>query len=281
MRPSRGSKEFGQLVDAITARPELFIITGAGLSTASGIPAYRDESGHWCAKKPILHQEFIQSEDARKRYWARSLVGWRYFTAAQPNVGHQALFEMERSGFSQILVTQNVDRLHQRAGSNKVIDLHGRLDRICCLNCGRKDKRSDFQVWLEKANPNVTPFSRSVLPDGDADVVTTQMSEFVVPTCVDCAGHYMPEVVFYGGAVPRDRIERIYDELDHCKALLIIGTSLMAYSVYQFCRAAVDRGLPIFAINKGKTRHDGRFDLKIEQSCAEVLPQLSTLLRGG
>lgn len=267
------------IADLVSAHQGLFVITGAGLSTECGIPAYRDEQGNWCASQPVLHQDFIRSEKVRKRYWARSMAGWRYFGSAVPGVSHHALVSMEQAGLIQLIVTQNVDRLHQQAGSQNVLDLHGRLDRVRCLDCARVDSRQAFQVRLEQANPDYRRLmAERVRPDGDAEIVASGFGKFVIPECSDCGGDYKPDVVFYGGAVSANKVRLAYDRLDHSRALLVIGTSLMAYSVYRFCREAEQRGLPVLAINQGVTRHDGKFHLKVRQPCADVLKVLTRLL---
>ena len=267
-----------EMAQLSSANPDLFVISGAGVSTESGIPAYRDEQGNWQANAPIMHQDFLCSEQVRKRYWIRSMAGWPHFSRARPSGGHKALCAMESAGYLQFLVTQNVDRLHQQAGSRRVLDLHGRLDRIVCLDCSRVELRCDFQERLEQLNPDYVSLNGSLEPDGDADIRCGDLHDFVIPPCVACTGNYMPEVVFYGGSVPKGTIKKAFAELQQSSALLVVGSSLMTYSVYQFCRAAAQKGLPVLAINKGKTRHDGRFQLKLELNCSEALSQLLRLL---
>lgn len=266
--------EIEQLVELISNHPRLFLITGAGVSCASGIPDYRDQRGEWKRPPPIMHQEFIQSEATRKRYWARSLVGWRWFGTAEPNRNHQALRQLEAMDLVQRLVTQNVDGLHQRAGSKRVIDLHGCIDRILCLTCRQESLRADFQHLLEQRNPDFVTLTAERAPDGDADLDDIDFSGFDVPACNACGGDYMPKVVFYGGAVPKQRIADCYADLAQSQAVLVIGSSLMVYSVYQFCRYASNHRIPVLAVNRGKTRHDGHYRLKLESDCEEVLDEL-------
>lgn len=270
--------EINQLVDIIREHPRLFVISGAGISTASGIPDYRDREGNWKRPPPIMHHDFIRSEQVRKRYWARSLAGWRFFRGAEPNVSHRALYEMEQRGYVQTLVTQNVDGLHQRAGSRSVIDLHGRIDTLACLGCRREERRDHFQQSLEQMNPSYLSMTAAIAPDGDADLEQVDFDDFTVPCCTQCGGVYMPKVVFYGGSVPKQRVATAYRELGRSDAVLVAGSSLMVYSAYQFCRHAVQTNIPVLAINQGRTRHDGNYRLKLEAPCEQVLERLAAAL---
>lgn len=263
------------LIEFIKEHPKLFVITGAGISTGSGIPDYRDRNGNWKRQPPIMHQDFINSESVRKRYWARSLIGWRFFGSAKPNASHKLLADLESAGYIQLLVTQNVDGLHQRAGSKKVLDLHGRIDTIRCLDCSSNQPRSEFQSRLERENPHFSARTIAIAPDGDADLEEVDFSNFVIPGCTDCNGTYMPRVVFYGGSVPKDQIEQAYNELEKSSAVLVIGSSLMVYSAYQFCRHASRKNIPVVAINQGKTRHDGNYCIKVDMPCDSVLEQIA------
>lgn len=268
------------LIDFIRKHPKLFVITGAGISTGSGIPDYRDRNGIWKRQPPIMHQDFVKSESVRKRYWARSLIGWRFFGRAQPNASHRALADLESGGYVQQLVTQNVDGLHQRAGSQRVINLHGCIDTIRCLSCSRNDPRSVFQSRLEQENPHYSSLAATVAPDGDADLEELDFKDFIVPSCIDCNGAYMPKVVFYGGSVPKGRIEQAYSHLEKSNAVLVLGSSLMVYSAYQFCRHASRANIPVVAINQGRTRHDGNYNIKLDQPCDLALKQISNQLLG-
>lgn len=251
-----------------------FVLTGAGCSTASGIPDYRDHNGAWKRKQPVLLQSFVGDDAARARYWARSLIGWRSFAAARPNEAHYALARLEAAGRVAQLVTQNVDRLHQAAGSCAVIDLHGRLDRVTCLGCGAASERAAWQERLAHANPAWTALAATLAPDGDADLEGHDFSRFAVPSCTQCGGIVKPDVVFFGEAVPSARVDAALHALAQADAMLIVGSSLMVYSGYRFARAAAARGMPIVAINLGHTRADALLAAKFEVPCAQALARL-------
>jgi NAD-dependent SIR2 family protein deacetylase len=258
------------LQDFIARHRRLFILTGAGCSTNSGIPDYRDADGNWKRAQPVTYQAFMGGEAARRRYWARSLVGWRRFGRAQPNDTHRALARLEASGRSEILLTQNVDRLHQAAGSAHVIDLHGRLDLVRCMGCGQRTPREELQDRLTRLNPGWADLDATDAPDGDADL-EDDFSSFVVPPCPGCGGVLKPDVVFFGENVPRDRVQAATHHLAQADAMLVIGSSLMVYSGFRFVQAAVQAGRPVAAVNLGRTRADPFLALKVTQPCAEAL----------
>lgn len=262
------------LTSFVREHPRLFVLTGAGVSTHSGIPGYRDADGCWRRKPPITHQEFARSDAARRRYWARSLVGWPAIAGAAPNAAHDALARLERAGRIASLVTQNVDRLHQRAGSREVIDLHGRLDRVVCLQCAATLERAQVQAAMERANPRFAGRAGSPAPDGDADL-DADCAGFETPACADCGGILKPDVVFFGAGVPRPRVAAAFGALSAADAMLVVGSSLMAYSGYRFCERARESGKPIVAINRGRTRADDLLQLKIDQDCVPVLVALA------
>lgn len=249
----------------------LFILTGAGCSTGSGIPDYRDSDGAWKRKQPVTFQAFMGSELTRRRYWARSLLGWRRFRNAAPNDAHYALARLEAMGKSALLLTQNVDRLHQAAGSRNVIDLHGRLDRIRCMACERRTPREDFQDALESLNPDWAKLEAGDAPDGDSDLDGVDFTSFSVPCCASCGGLLKPDVVFFGESVPRERVETAIQQLERADALLVVGTSLMVYSGFRFAETAARQGKPTAAIVLGRTRADHLLALKVEQSCEAAL----------
>ncbi len=253
----------------------LFVLTGAGCSTDSGIPDYRNLEGGWKRPPPMTYQAFTDEHHSRQRYWARSMIGWRRFSSARPNATHRALAELERSGRMQALVTQNVDGLHQAAGHRDVIDLHGRLDRVCCLECGMVTGRIDMQRMLELANPDWIDVGASDAPDGDADLHADDFSGFHVPACRGCGGILKPDVVFFGENVPRDRLAQAMQHFDRADALLVIGSSLMVYSGYRFAAAASRRGMPIAAVNLGRNRADPLLQLKLDCRCERALQFLS------
>lgn len=240
------------------------VLTGAGVSAASGIPTYRDRTGRWLRVNPIQHQEFVESHSKRQRYWARSMVGWRGVEAAVPNANHHRLATFGRLGKIDTLITQNVDRLHQRAGSQKVVDLHGRLDRVTCLSCGTYEARDSLQSRLLAANPFVSEYSHIARPDGDADVPDDYVTQTVTPDCLSCGGTLMPDVVFFGGTVPKPRVEQCFEAIDRSAGLLVVGSSLQVFSGFRFCRHAQKRSIPIIIVNEGQTRADDMATLKIE-----------------
>jgi NAD-dependent SIR2 family protein deacetylase len=250
---------------------QLFVLTGAGCSTNSGIPDYRDSHGNWKRTQPVTYQAFMAEELIRQRYWARSLIGWRRFGQARPNEAHFALAQLEAQGQCQLLLTQNVDRLHQSAGHRQVIDLHGRLDLVRCMGCERKIARTDFQDELARANPGWIELEAAHAPDGDADLDGVDFSRFMVPACSACGGILKPDVVFFGENVPRDIVAAAQQHLDQADAMLIVGTSLMVYSGFRFVQAAARKGIPIAAVNFGRTRADDLLSLKVEAPCEAAL----------
>lgn len=264
-----------QLVDFIERHRRLCVLTGAGISTDSGIPDYRDANGHWKRQEPVRYQEFIQSDYNRRRYWARSLLGWPRFASAQPNLAHKALVRLEAAGLVCQIITQNVDGLHQKAGSRAVIDLHGRLDTIACLQCPYRGSRETFQAALAENNPTFTARVATLGPDGDADLGDVDYADFQVPNCPACGGLLKPAVVFFGEAVPKSRVEQAYQHLAEADALLVIGSSLAVFSGYRFCAAAIANGQPIAAINLGRTRADSELTLKINLPCGPTLHSLA------
>ena len=259
------------LADFVRAYPRLFVLTGAGISTASGIPDYRDLDGGWKRRPPVTYQAFVADAATRARYWGRSLIGWRRFGSARPNQAHAALARLENDGRIEALVTQNVDGLHQRAGSRAVIDLHGRLDEVRCLQCERRIPREAFQRELEARNPAWRELDALAAPDGDADLDGMDFTSFDVPACTACGCMLKPDVVFFGENVPRERVEKAWAHLAASDAMLVVGSSLMVYSGFRFAREAARSGKPIAAINRGRTRADDLFALKVEGDCAEVL----------
>ena len=253
------------------------VLTGAGVSTGSGIPDYRDRNGEWKpAKKPIQYAEFSGSASFRRRYWARSYVGWRRFGSAKPNEAHYALATMEATGKVGTLITQNVDRLHSRAGSKRVIDLHGDLGKVRCIDCGEPATRQDFQDRLQQSNPGWHARVFEYRPDGDAELAEDHHADFNVPGCDRCGGRIKPDVVMFGENVPRTRVEDSMAAVDRAEALLVAGSSLMVYSGFRFARRAQESGKPIAIVNRGKTRADDFASLKVDADCGDVLTAMST-----
>lgn len=265
----------GSLRDFVDRHRRLFVLTGAGCSTDSGIPDYRDHDGEWKRARPVIFQPFMNDEHTRKRYWARSLIGWRFFRRAKPNGAHLALAQLEREGRIELLVTQNVDCLHEAAGSSNVVDLHGRLDAVRCMTCAQRFPREEFQQRLLASNPSWAQLDAREAPDGDADLEGQDFSAFYVPACEYCEGILKPDVVFFGESVPRDRVERAMRGVQDADAVLVVGSSLMVYSGYRFAQAAADAGKPIAAVNLGRTRADHLLALKVSQPCSEALATLS------
>ena len=263
-----------KLLRLIRNSDRLFVLTGAGCSTASGIPDYRDLSGEWKRKPPTQYKEFTKSDQARRRYWARSLIGWRWFSKANTNETHQALARMERLGHVFQLVTQNVDGLHQKAGSRAVIDLHGRLDRVVCIDCRFTYSRQSIQHRLESHNQAYANLVGHISPDGDAELDEINFDQFKVPNCEQCGGVLKPDVVFFGEAVPGETVKQAYAMVSQADALLVVGSSLMVYSGYRFCRAALEQKKPVAIINQGRTRIDDQSVLKFEADCGRVLGTL-------
>ena len=257
------------LRDWLSGFGRVFVLTGAGCSTASGIPDYRDARGEWKRTPPVDFRDFVGDPLANARYWARSFVGWPMVSAAAPNDAHRAL--AQAAGRISRLVTQNVDGLHERAGSAGVIDLHGRIDRVVCLQCAASTPRSEMQERLADANPGWSGLVAGVAPDGDADLEGRDFSGFRVPACRACAGMLKPDVVFFGENVPRARYEAARDALRQSDALLVVGSSLMVYSGFRFARMAHEAGQPIAILSLGLTRADALASLKVHADCAETL----------
>jgi NAD-dependent SIR2 family protein deacetylase len=266
--------ELNALVALVQRSERLLVLTGAGCSTESGIPDYRDREGAWKRQQPMTYQEFIATHAARQRYWARALIGWRQFRGVLPNGGHRALAGLERTGRVHSLITQNVDGLHQSAGSREVIDLHGRIDAVECLRCGRSCSRDEIQRRLAQLNPGWSELDASMAPDGDALLENADFSGFELAACVECAGMLKPAVVFFGEAVSRERVLRAEAAVRDCDAMLVVGSSLMVYSGFRFVRAAHELGRPLASVNLGRTRADALFSLRINQPCGAVLEAL-------
>ncbi|MFV2033029.1 MAG: NAD-dependent protein deacetylase, partial [Gammaproteobacteria bacterium] len=247
---------FSTLLDTFENHYRIVVLTGAGVSTASGIPDYRDETGAWKHNRPMEYRDFIASEYSRRRYWARSASGRVRFNAAAPNQAHAALARLEALGRVSLLITQNVDRLHQRAGSRRVVDLHGTLDQVVCLDCSARVARDKIQHYLMRNNPVLENLTSVPVPDGDAQLEQMDYAQIEIPGCEYCGGILKPDVVFYGESVPSERVKACVEAVDNADAMLIAGSSLMVYSGYRFARRAYENGIPIVAINRGITRAD-------------------------
>ncbi|MGF9663068.1 NAD-dependent protein deacetylase [Arthrobacter crystallopoietes] len=269
----------GQLLEVLEllSGRHLAVLTGAGLSTDSGIPDYRGPGS--VPRNPMTYQQFVSDEALRRRYWARNHAGWRHMRRAEPNSGHFALAELEQRGVLTGLITQNVDRLHQAAGSRKVIDLHGRFDRVICLNCRTTVDRAALALRLEELNAGWMA-GRSdagdVAPDADADVSDTE--GFVVAACEICGGMLKPDFVYFGENVPKDRVAAAYALVDAAAALLVAGSSLTVMSGLRFVRHAAKQNKPVVIINRGRTRGDDLATVKVEAGTSESLQALSAEL---
>ncbi len=270
--------ELEALVAFAESHPRMAVLTGAGISTASGIPDYRDDQGDWKRSPPMAHQEFMARHAARQRYWARALVGFRALSEARPNQAHLALARLEALGRVSGVITQNVDGLHQFAGSRRVIDLHGRADRVRCVSCNALRMRHDLHAELAQHNPDWLTSGARVGPDGDADL-ETDFSAFRVPGCRRCGdGIWKPDVVFFGDNVPAPRVASAFELLEESDALLVVGSSLMVYSGLRFPRAAARAGKPIACLNLGRTRADDLFTVKAEMPAEQGLTTLHSAL---
>lgn len=266
-----GTSANSLLVEFVRRHPRLFVLTGAGCSTESGIPDYRDANGDWKRPAPVTYQAFMGSEAMRKRYWARSLIGWRIMGGAQPGLAHRALAKLEAAGHVHLLLTQNVDGLHDAAGSRAIIDLHGRIDTVCCTACGTRSPRAELQARLLDSNPEWAQLSARSAPDGDADLDGRDFSSFEIPSCERCGGLLKPDVVFFGESVPPARVAAARAALQESDAVLVAGSSLMVYSGFRFVQAAAAAGLPVAAVNLGRTRADDLMALKVEQPVGQAL----------
>lgn len=251
----------------------VFVLTGAGCSTGSGIADYRGPDGAWKRQPPVSFQDFSGDPQAYRRYWARSSLGWPRFAAARPNGAHAALARLEAAGRVSLLVTQNVDGLHQRAGSRAVVDLHGRLDEVICLHCRARRPRQAVQAAILAANPRWHAAVSGFAPDGDADIADEAVAAFAPPRCDACGGPLKPDVVFFGENVPRERIQRAQQALQSSDAMLVAGSSLMVYSGFRFARMAAQAGLPLAIVNRGRTRADALAQLKVEDDVGDVLAE--------
>lgn len=253
--------------------PRLMVLTGAGISVASGIPEYRDRNGDWMRPAPVQYRDFLDRAATRRRYWARSLAGWPWFRQARPNRSHTALAGWEAAGRVQMLVTQNVDRLHQAAGASAVIDLHGRLDQVVCLGCSALFPRDAIQREIEARNPGFETAQVEIGPDGDARL-ERDFGTFTVPDCPACGGILKPDVVFFGETIPRPRVDAALEALRAADALLVIGSSLMVYSGYRFCLRAREWNKPLAVVNPGRTRADDMLELKVTARFEDVIDRL-------
>lgn len=257
------------------AERRFLVLTGAGISTSSGIPDYRDSEGVRRGKAPMMYQEFLATPQARRRYWARAMLGWPRVRIAQPNKAHWALATLQQRERISGLITQNVDALHDQAGSHEVIELHGSLHWVLCLDCQQRTERDGVQRVMEDQNPYLVGVDAVQAPDGDTLLDPAFEERFQVPHCPYCNGQRLkPDVVFFGENVAQPTAAKAMAAVAHAEGLLVVGSSLMAYSAFRLCKAMVEQGKPVIAINLGKTRGDELLQVKIEASCERLLPLL-------
>ena len=250
----------------------VIVLSGAGISTESGIPDYRGPTGAARRATPMSLQTFTGGRAARQRYWARSHLGWGLIKAAEPNDGHRAVAALQTRGLVAGIVTQNVDGLHQVAGARDVLELHGNLERVICLDCGDGSQRSDLDRRLHAANLGWVAHATAVNPDGDVELA--DVSGFRVVDCAECGGVLKPDVVFFGETVPRARVQQAFSLVESAGSLLVLGSSLTVMSGYRFVLRAAKVGVPVAIVNDGTTRGDAQATVKVDGRLGDVLPEL-------
>jgi NAD-dependent SIR2 family protein deacetylase len=254
---------------------DVLVLSGAGLSTESGIPDYRGSSGALRRHAPMTYQAFVNDAAARHRYWARSYLGWAQIARARPNDGHRAVAALQAAGVLRGVITQNVDGLHQAAGARDVIELHGGLDRTVCLGCGERASRQHLDDRLRAANEHFNAAVAGINPDGDVELSDAELVGFQMVDCLPCGGGPLkPDVVFFGENVPRERVDRCYELVESAEAVLVLGSSLTVLSGYRFVRHAARQGIPVAIVNQGPTRGDPLADIRVDARLGEVLPSL-------
>jgi NAD-dependent SIR2 family protein deacetylase len=262
----------------LVADGDVVVLSGAGLSTESGIPDYRGPNGSLQRHTPMTYQAFTRSAWDRRRYWARSHVGWRHVARAAPNDGHRAVAALQRRGLLSRVVTQNVDGLHQAGGARDVIELHGSLDRVVCLDCGETSARERLDQRLRAANPDFEAAVREVNPDGDVDLPDSDVQRFQPADCATCGGTLKPDVVFFGETVPPGRVAECYCLVERAGTLLVLGSSLTVMSGHRFVLRAAKLGVPVALVNQGASRGDVHATVKVEAPLGWVLPELARRL---
>jgi NAD-dependent SIR2 family protein deacetylase len=263
---------------ALVAGGDVAVLSGAGLSTESGIPDYRGPTGAARPATPMTFQAFTGSAASRRRYWARSHLGWRLIARAVPNAGHRAVTDLEAAGLLTGVITQNVDGLHAAAGTRGVVELHGNLDRVVCLHCGDVSGRELLDERLRDANRGWTAEVDGVKPDGDVDLPEEAVARFRTVDCLLCGGVLKPDVVFFGETVPADRVQACFALLERSRSLLVLGSSLTVMSGYRFVLRAAKDGVPVAIVNGGPTRGDAKADVRVDAPLGVVLPRLVTAL---
>jgi NAD-dependent SIR2 family protein deacetylase len=263
-------------VAEVVAGGGVVVLSGAGISTESGIPDYRGASGSLRTHTPMTYGDFVGSAAGRQRYWARSHLGWRTIARAAPNDGHRAVAVLQARGFLSGVITQNVDGLHQAAGARDVIELHGNLDRVICLDCRRTTPREELDRRLREANPFFEGVATRINPDGDVELPEDVVQGFQLVPCTNCGSALLkPDVVFFGENVPKPRVERCYSLIDEARAVLVLGSSLTVMSGFRFVRYAAKAGKEVLIVNQGLTRGDPyathRVDLPLGQALTEII----------
>jgi NAD-dependent SIR2 family protein deacetylase len=253
------------------------VLSGAGISTESGIPDYRGPEGKQRVT-PMMYQEFVGAVANRQRYWARSFVGWRRFAAAAPNAGHYAVAKLQLAGLVDAIITQNVDGLHQRAGAHDVLELHGALDRVICLNCGDRSSRVELEERMRAANPDFVAAPHEIRPDGDVVIDDGEVRRFQLVRCLVCGSDLLkPDVIFFGESVPKELVTRCFTEVERSSALLVLGSSLQVMSGYRFVLRASELGIPVAIVTRGITRGDDQATIRIDAPLGETLVRLEEI----
>jgi NAD-dependent SIR2 family protein deacetylase len=266
-------------LSAFVAAGDVMVLTGAGLSTESGIPDYRGPTGALRRSLPMTYQSFTGDPVARRRYGARSQLGWRHVARAAPNDGHHAVATMQERGHLTGVVTQNVDGLHQAGGARSVVELHGNLDLVVCLGCGERTSRDDLDVRLRAANPDWEARVTAVNPDGDVTIADAEVERFATVDCASCGGVLKPDVVFFGENVPPAKVEHCYGLVERSRALLVLGSSLTVMSGLRFVKRAAASGIPVGIVNQGVTRGDDLAALRVSAPLGRTLTGLVRGLR--
>ncbi|WP_422740290.1 NAD-dependent protein deacetylase [Micromonospora sp. WMMD729] len=265
----------------LVAGGQVVVLSGAGLSTESGIPDYRGPSGVARRHTPMTYQAFTRDPVARRRYWARSHLGWRLIARATPNAGHRAVARLQDAGLVDAVITQNVDGLHGAAGSDRVVELHGRLDEVTCLDCGNLTSREEVDRRLREANPDFVARVAAVNPDGDVDLPDEQVAQFRPVDCGICGtGMLKPDVVFFGETVPPQRVARCFALVEQARAVVVLGSSLTVMSGRRFVIRAAKQGIAVAIVNQGPTRGDGYATVRVDAPLGEVLPALAERVSG-
>ncbi|KAK3083666.1 hypothetical protein FSP39_001007 [Pinctada imbricata] len=274
---SAAERDVERLTEFLQKHNRILVLTGAGISTESGIPDYRSQGVGLYARstnRPVIYQDFVKSAHIRQRYWARNFVGWPKFSSVLPNDSHFMIKYLEDMGKITWIVTQNVDTLHHKAGSRNIIELHGSTNRVMCLHCDHKMKRTELQDQIINENPEWTAHAMDIAPDGDVQLSQEQIDGFKVPHCPKCGGDLKPEIIFFGDSVPKATVNFVFEEVNHCDAVFVVGSSLEVYSGYRFVNKAHALGKPIAILCIGQTRADKLADIKIDARCSEVLTQI-------